>query len=390
MCSNIEADCNETFISPKYIIIDKDTGDLTFLPTEEKIYQIPLWVHNGKETTKITISIRAGYDLGSPWSIPPSGTFIPDTDCSMLKNNPSVREYNLFSCEVLSYKARGEYDIAIIEYIAPGTELPKAIGKSYTDYLNDDRDMFELCVLDVKTDECQKNNNNINYQVSVNYLNTFFQQESAKYGVEDFKLNISIHGPYQIQENLYQFNGDSAKIQEYLVNYTEDNRQKLINTDYDFLAFIFIYDYDKYTNYSFVSNTQGHRKSVFVYEGVGEFKYEGVMVNPMPDGGTLVETLIHEVGHLFHAGDKYRLDDNKRTPFFTCTMEGLGDPDRKPLFPQETTDIYCGIVFVKEEDMKIGSQNKESYYASLVGDYPYKKGSYVINRYTAQEIGWVE
>ena len=81
----------------------------------------------------------------------------------------------------------------------------------------------------------------------------------------------------------------------------------------------------------------------------------------------LNEIILHESLHLFGATDKY-LEDK-----YGCTEKGLGDIDKDPIYPQDKTDIMCGLVAKSAEDFSRTYLSDEKL---------------VINPITAKEIGW--
>jgi len=91
---------------------------------------------------------------------------------------------------------------------------------------------------------------------------------------------------------------------------------------------------------------------------------------------------IHEYGHLLGANDKYRFVDNVRSVASYCNEDGLGDLDKNPLFPQRASDLYCGNMYSTKEDF----ENRRSVSAQF--SHIRENNQFVINRYTAKELGW--
>lgn len=396
ICGPLE-NCSETFNSSDYYLkIDSSTGELRFIPTEENTYQIPLWVSDGTNVTHKFFAIRSGKDLSSRWSMSWSDTFSPKTDCKRVRGRKYVKRYNPFTCEPLFFQARGEISLAVIEYMLPNTVLPEALGKTYPDYLNDPRGLFETCPLS-STNICTTESTFKSIKhLSFYYLPTYFYQEAQKYGVTDLKIELEISGPYVINGITRFGAANTTSERTSLIDlFEKEARLKNIPLEkYDLIAYVFFDDVqDKITNrqpgkVAFLSSSWGERRVVLVdVADFGRFSYEGQTINPLYNGNNAVETLIHETGHLLGAFDKYEAYGSSRIGA-TCGLTGLGDPDKSPLFPQENADLYCGEVIPREEDLT-STTDVQRYHATLLGDEK-GKGRLVINKYTARELGWLE
>ena len=83
--------------------------------------------------------------------------------------------------------------------------------------------------------------------------------------------------------------------------------------------------------------------------------------------GTNQIVVAHELLHTLGATDKYdRATGQPRAP------EGLGEPDREPLFPQEYGEIMAGRIALSADDAAM----------------PHDLDAMVIGAVTAREIGW--
>ncbi|MEM7402301.1 MAG: hypothetical protein AAF304_10175, partial [Pseudomonadota bacterium] len=77
--------------------------------------------------------------------------------------------------------------------------------------------------------------------------------------------------------------------------------------------------------------------------------------------------IAHELLHTVGASDKYGANGNPIPP------DGLGEPDRKPLYPQRLAEIMAGTVASSATQSKMAKSLKTC----------------VVGNRTAREIGWV-
>ena len=77
--------------------------------------------------------------------------------------------------------------------------------------------------------------------------------------------------------------------------------------------------------------------------------------------------IAHELLHTVGASDKYGANGNPIPP------DGLGEPDRKPLYPQRRAEIMAGTVASSATESKMANSLKTC----------------VVGKKTAREIGWV-
>jgi|SRR3989344_58153 len=390
-CYPGEKECQEKFDASKYFIkqytIDGNL-EIQFIPVENKLYEIPIWAIHSTSYDKLILKIKAGEDLGSPWSSrvysdSTSLPFYPKTACNVAK---FVRAYNPYSCKPYSYRARGNIKLGIIEFMLPNTKLPAAFGKNYADYLNDSRQTYSLCVLNYDNNCAPGNATNTHY--SFRYLNKFYKEEAIKHKFSDINFEISTFGPFKIPSiPRYGYDRDMRYLNKL---FREASKTNGVNLDkFDLLAFVFFDDLrETPKKYAFVSTVYENAAFINIV-GIEPTVVDGKEVWFLPNGDTDVETLIHELGHVLGADDKYSLV-SPGSIATTCRREGLGDPDKKPLFPQETADVYCGKIFETKEAFENPKGGSDGTYQAVLNSDINAKGRLVINRYTAKELGWID
>lgn len=204
-------------------------------------------------------------------------------------------------------------------------------------------------------------------------MHAFFAAQARKYQAKPFTLVL--HIAPTIEELAVDQVGDVLQFWDrdvYAVQKLQDQfatiltKHELVLDEGTFALFIYFDDsfvgdgvadsfYDQKTFRSF--SDEGQRQA---YVNAYDFS---IAFAP-----TLVEIAAHETLHLFGAKDKYLEHE------YGCEATGRGEPDQRPLFPQKTADIMCGLIERQEGDF---------YRAN------FQQGELVINQHTAAEIGWV-
>jgi hypothetical protein len=209
---------------------------------------------------------------------------------------------------------------------------------------------------------------------SLHYMNTFIQQEAEKYEQAGMKLELEIHPEVYALTDLEQVGDMSnywgkdsfgmAKLEDAFEAVIADNTIEI--GENDLVVFVYFdpalqaaaeaegfYDHKKFRSYA-RKNT--NRAYVNAYSLSSSFAPH------------LVEIVTHETLHLFGASDKYEEDA------YGCAPEGRGDTEKSPPFPQTTSDIMCGLI------AKSAIRYEKA---------DFKEETLVINKHTAQEIGWL-
>lgn len=301
----------------------------------------------------------------------------PKNNCSEIIATKKARTYNPYTCTISQYQARGTHRIAIVYIQERGIELISQDGKEYWEYLDTKSPLYERCVR-LENNTCNPNGST-NTVMSLRYTNQYFKEQAARYGVTDFELTLDSFGPYEIDRlDSERSRDDIPYVND--VFYAATGQKEYLRNTYDEIAFVYLHD----------ENSPSTRSTVFQRSS-----YTNVIVPPLSrlsssyfdithTMSSPVDTFVHELGHLLGANDKYHFPDNNyRGISVYCNQDGLGDPDKIPLFPQTHTDLYCGTMYKTQEefDSRIGT--------SAMFDYGYNEGSMIINRYSAAELGWL-
>lgn len=209
---------------------------------------------------------------------------------------------------------------------------------------------------------------------SIQYIPTYLNQEAKKYN-STINMKLIVH-PETLEIDKIDIVGDQIK------NYSKNpsGPQSLAKQFEGLLdkyklsymkksnGVIFIYldtyvppkkdDTTYYNNYTFRPFAYPALKRAFVNITDTDIYYTSEFTG----------TITHELLHLYDASDKYK------EVIAGCEKNGLGDPDKKPLYPQDKTDIMCGYVMEYE-------------YLSTLNYVDFRMGDMVINKHTAKEIG---
>lgn len=384
-------------------------GGFKFIGTEEGEYKIPISIYHDGYTANEILTIKVssaftdadiqggGYYLTSVYpyqrilepgykdyssSIEFIEIFHPQNDCPELNSKSvAVRTYNPYSCEIHSYRARGNLKVGIVYLTENISQLVKQDGKTLIDYLDNKKGVYDVCARGSDS-KCMSDGRTAKV-LSFYYVPEYYKKEAKKYGVNDFNLEISSYGVFEVSNvPRYGYARDMEELQK-IFNSAIGNKLASIQSEVDFIAYVYI-DRDKQQGEKdpFVSTVFDHNLFVNISSPSQEF-VDGSYFNLAYRAGNEVGTFAHELGHILGANDKYTQVD--RSIATGCRKEGLGNPDQNPLFPQKTTDIYCGKTFESESDF-----NNPSGGASVPFSYEFavKNNGVVINKYTAEELGW--
>lgn len=221
--------------------------------------------------------------------------------------------------------------------------------------------------------DCKYSNCTTN--ASLYHINSFYKDQLKGFKKNNFDLSVNISEIYKVDDLnkvgdfAYQWGKDPFAV----ANLT-DNFEKIItenNLDKNEL-YVFLY-FDK----SFEIGMDSREGSLYEAKKFRSFAisekgraYINVYSLIPSMSSTITEIAAHEILHLFGASDKYTEDIND--PSY-CIYEGRGDPDKRPIHPQTTADIMCFYI-----EYLPGKFKRASYLNNEV----------VINKYTAEEIGW--
>lgn len=215
---------------------------------------------------------------------------------------------------------------------------------------------------------------------SLNYISTYVKEQAARFGAANkYNLKINIH-PVTLTANEPEKIGDikdswgkdpysTTRLQDFFIDILRKNNLESLDKDNGVIFLYFDNSNTAGSNYSFFESKKfrsfavPHQKRAFI----NVYKFNSY------DSADFVEVTIHEMLHLFGANDKYVENTAEKG---ICIERGLAEPDKSPLYPQTFIEIMCGAAPLKKEssvDYKIGDLGKKEV---------------IINKYTAQEIGW--
>lgn len=213
-------------------------------------------------------------------------------------------------------------------------------------------------------------------QYSFSFIKDYLKKQAEKYNINDFDLNIEIHGIYslpdltKVGDLFYVWDKDpfaTIKLEDDFNKILTENN--ITVNENDLVVFLYFDDSNEksgssaedrfYESKKFRSFAKDTKKTAYV----NIYNFSSAFA-PIAD-----EIITHEILHFFGAVDKYV--ENSQKP--ECNDKALGNPDKNPLFPQTTGDIMCGYVEFEKDKYKTGD---------------FLKNNLVINKYTAQEIGW--
>jgi hypothetical protein len=265
--------------------------------------------------------------------------------------------------------------IAIIEFAPKDVqygELFCCYSNSIGYYL---QSMKEYCNNIVEVHDYLEIFNNPNYQFyeginfsndivprSVYYIEKFFEIEAQRYGFQlSDSLNIDTLGPYSLKADPPNRNRSMStqNLTRYFDNEVKNNSINISNYD----IMIFVYFFDKYY-------------SQREYNGFTSFANGGNTAYVCVDTSRIttdqnVQTVAHELAHIMGASDKYH-----GTEEYSCVCEipdGLPEPDKEPVFPQQKACLMCGFIVADEDGYGFAPQSLDEV---------------VICHKTAEEIGW--
>ncbi len=262
-------------------------------------------------------------------------------------------------------KAKGKYTLNVVLVRPP--RVPLARIEALTARLRDSRNyLFSSCI----DSDCQKT-------LSLNYLSTYYRDQAAKYGVYDFDLAVKVIGPTELDglnkvgDLAYDWGKDPfgvTKLEDKFGSILE--KENVSTGERDLTVFLYFDDsFDKVSSQSDDRFYEHKKFRSFANDETGRVYINAYDLNP-EFSNKVVEIAAHEILHLFGATDKYEESESVSR---ICSVRGQGEVDRVPSVPQVSGDIMC--MFVEKENDKFDRGS-------------FVDGELVVNRYTAEEIGW--
>jgi len=202
---------------------------------------------------------------------------------------------------------------------------------------------------------------------SVFYIDDFYLNEAKRYGADNFSLNISVLGPFSLDSNPPKRNSTMACDSTLRPFFEEEARKNSVDlTHYDIIAFVYFNDQVlSHREYNGFTPCKGKNNTIYVSIDISRV---------LEDNG--VEAITHELAHVLGAHDKYLSPCPYGDHCGCCKIpDGIPEPNKIPLYPQEKACLMCGYIMLNEEGegQNFGNLNKV-----------------VICPKTAEEIGWVD
>lgn len=225
--------------------------------------------------------------------------------------------------------------------------------------------LFKVCYIETG---CMLN-------ASLSYLNTYVKKQGVKYN-QLIQVDLRTYGPLMLKDlekvgNMnYVWGKDPFATSKLQDAFEELIKQNKLNIDKD-SSVIFLYFDDSFTQTSQAdqSDFYEHKKFRSFASDTKNRAYANIYNFDASFSLRAVEIILHEFLHLYGASDKYKENPEGKP----CNERGRGEPDKIPLFPQTTADIMCFYI----------EKNNNEFFRGSIGNY-----NLIINRYTAEEIGW--
>ncbi len=189
---------------------------------------------------------------------------------------------------------------------------------------------------------------------SVKDIKKWYETQAKNYNITDLDITVEIAGPYIIDTRLeYGFDPNLEVINFFNNLLVEKNYSR---KDYDFVHYVYFDDFGINKN----TKVNGFRS--FALKGSRE------TFNSISYGPQAIKTIMHEMGHEFNGDDLYSEKG------WGCQIpEGIPEPQKEPLFPQEKACLMCGTIMTSNTS----SKNVNYIFKELI-----------ICDYTARKFGW--
>lgn len=197
-----------------------------------------------------------------------------------------------------------------------------------------------------------------NSSSSLSFINTYLDQEAAKYEVKGFNLEIKTHGLYNLSDlnkvgDVNYFWGKDpfgvVKLKDAFARLVSENNITI--NDKDLTVFLY---FDNSFQPTEASEERFYENKMFrsFADETKATTYINVYDLDPSFANQVLEIIIHETLHLFGATDKYKETE------YACYEKGVGD-------------IMCGLIETQKGKFVRGNLS-----------------NLIVNRVTATEIGW--
>ncbi len=202
---------------------------------------------------------------------------------------------------------------------------------------------------------------------SIFYIDTFYQNEGKKYNfVQKPIFEVEVKGPYTLNEDpprRSRTKGSDTEVETFFKTKAEEAGVDL--KQYDVIAYVHFNDQVL---------SQRDYPGFLSFANPGERIIYNSVDTSRVTSDDAVETIIHELGHMLGASDRY-IAPCPRGKYMSCCMdpEGIPEPNKIPKYPQEKACLMCGSIALTYEGE---------------GQNPGNLNNIVICDKTAEEFGW--
>lgn len=201
---------------------------------------------------------------------------------------------------------------------------------------------------------------------SIYYIDDFFGNEAEKYGYEVTNIfDIDVLGPFSLIHDPPKRDRTTSSYELKLFFEEQANKHSIDTTSYDIIVFVYFHDQAlsgrEYNG--FTSCLSSNNIALVCVDTSSTLQDDGV------------ETIIHELTHVLGASDKYISPCNiGDVTYWSCCEipDGIPEPDKNPLFPQEKACLMCGSIQLNDQ-----GEGQNANFDDIV-----------ICTKTAEEIGW--
>jgi len=200
---------------------------------------------------------------------------------------------------------------------------------------------------------------------SVYYIGDYYKNEAIRYDYQPSDIfDIQILGPFSLTNDPPKRNRttDSSELKSFFDEEVKNNSINISN--YDIIVYAYFHD-----------QVLSHREYCGFTSTIMANTALICLDTSITTAETGIETVAHELAHILGASDQYIAPCDRGNYQACCEIpDGLPEPDKIPLYPQEKACLMCGSIVVSEVDM---------------GETPASLDYVVICTETAEEIGWI-